>query len=118
MEYNAHFDVLSGHHRKLVVELSRLLVVEDKQKFVNKEEDDVECEREGVQDWHASWEHKNTPEVCVVQSINVVPSNLISCVKLLELILENLFCIDAIVTFFQCLNFLVGSIVVSHEELD
>jgi hypothetical protein len=54
MEYNAHFDVLSGHHRKLVVELSCLLVVEDKQEFVNKEEDDVECEREGVQDWHAS----------------------------------------------------------------
>lgn len=42
MKEDSNFNILNGQHWKLMIELSRFLVMEHQQKLVNQEENDVE----------------------------------------------------------------------------
>ena len=71
----------------------------------------------GVKDWHASREHENAPQVCVVLGIDVVTRDLVSSVQLVHLILEGLLRVDSIFLSLFLQRLAASSIPHSAEQL-
>ena len=121
MEGNSYFDPLHWLDWNVLVESGGPCIELKKKPFVDPVQDKVEDAGEWVKDGKTGRVKENTPQVGIVLSVNVVTSNLITCIELVQILLHNLFRVDiafSITSWLFPKLFLAASIAPSPAELD
>ena len=88
MENQSDLDETCRFNWQLLVELGGLRVKFDEKELVNPEMKEIEHASKGIQNGHTCREHEDAPEICVILSINVVTGNLVSCVQIVQFVLQ------------------------------
>jgi len=100
MKEKSYFCITLILKRHFMIELSWFLIYFQNESFINPIKWEKDSWSNQVHDWHASWEHQETPKVCKLLWINIVHRNFRSSIQHIKIFLDKLFCINIYLVFF------------------